>query len=188
MRLCAACVRLALVWGWASSRNGRRSPRRIASPTRLRRSSRLASQKRCATSCSRRTSSHSRSTKPTLLPYELLVKAKRSNGAPLAPDFWLITADRTKKAMQAFRRQKEVEWAKPTLQLLVDSSVGRCAPWARVLSFACRCLQVVRSGATEIQEVRAHVLLLHMTSHGQMGCSCTAHGGGQLGAGWMPVL
>ena len=44
--------------------------------------------------------------------YELLVKAKRSNGAPLAPDFWLITADRTKKAMQAFRRKKEVEWAK----------------------------------------------------------------------------
>lgn len=43
--------------------------------------------------------------------YELLVKAKRSNGAPLAPDFWLITADRTKKAMQAFRK-KEVEWAK----------------------------------------------------------------------------
>ena len=44
--------------------------------------------------------------------YELLVKAKGSNGAPLAPDFWLITADRTKKAMQAFRRKKEVEWAK----------------------------------------------------------------------------
>ena len=43
--------------------------------------------------------------------YELLVKAKRSNGAPLAPDVWLITADRTKKAMQAFRK-KEVEWAK----------------------------------------------------------------------------
>ena len=43
--------------------------------------------------------------------YELLVKAKRSNGAPLAPDFWL-TADRTKKAMQAFRRKKEVELAK----------------------------------------------------------------------------
>ena len=42
--------------------------------------------------------------------YELLVKAKGSNGAPLAPDFWLITADRTKKAMQAFRK-KEVEWA-----------------------------------------------------------------------------
>ena len=44
--------------------------------------------------------------------YELLVKAKRSNGAPLAPDVWLITADRTKKAMQAFRRKKEVELAK----------------------------------------------------------------------------
>ena len=42
--------------------------------------------------------------------YELLVKAKRSFGAPLAPDFWLITADWTKKAMQAFRK-KEVEWA-----------------------------------------------------------------------------
>lgn len=39
--------------------------------------------------------------------YELLVKAKRSNGTPLAPDFWLITADQTKKAMQAFRRKKE---------------------------------------------------------------------------------
>lgn len=45
--------------------------------------------------------------------YELLMQAKRPNGAPLAPDFWLITADRTKKAMQAFRRKKEVvEWAK----------------------------------------------------------------------------
>ena len=44
--------------------------------------------------------------------YELLVKAKRSNGAPLAPDVWLITADRTKKAMLAFQRKKEEEWAK----------------------------------------------------------------------------
>ena len=35
----------------------------------LRRSSRLATQKRCATSCSRRASSHSGSTKPALLPH-----------------------------------------------------------------------------------------------------------------------
>ena len=40
--VCTACgsalrvfADIELVWGWASSRNGRRSPRRIASPTRL---------------------------------------------------------------------------------------------------------------------------------------------------------